>query len=663
MIEVLLVVFTCAFGVAAIRTAQGRTNFARPIVMLAISLPAMPCGLAWLAISHREMTTAEPAVAGRPVEEAHSGFVGSDACMSCHPQEHFSWHNSYHRSMTQVASAKSVVGDFENTTLRLGAASFHLTHDADSFMAEIQMSVPSGNSENFVHATQPIVMTTGSHHQQSYWFSLNDATRGVALFPFAYLIDQQRWVPRGSIFLQPRSRVAQYEAGLWNQNCIKCHSTGALPRANHFVDGNAVYSDRMDTKVAEFGIACESCHGPGERHCQVNRDPVRRYGHHLVGAADDSISNPARMSHQFASQVCGQCHGIFDFYSHASWGKWNERGFGYRPGQDLADSKIRFYVNCSGVTDTEGISGWYGADPRFFWSDGMPRTSGREFNSLVRSACYERGTLSCLSCHKLHQDSSDGRDVKEWADGLVGPGMDGNDACLSCHSDLKSESNLVAHTHHSAESSGSNCYNCHMPYTTYGLLKAIRSHEINSPSVPVTLQTGRPTACNLCHLDQTLQWTSNWMSEWYGSGNVEIPAEHQETASSIVWMLRGDAGQRALAAWACGWPDAVRASGSDWMAPFLAQLLEDPYDAVRLVAERSLRRMPETELGNYDFLDTDENVARVHQRVLDAWRERRSGTQAVEKKRVLIDGNGRLMQSEFEQLLESRDDTPISLLE
>jgi hypothetical protein len=34
---------------------------------------------------------------------------------------------------------------------------------------------------------------------------------------------------------------------------------------------------------------------------------------------------------------------------------------------------------------------------------------------------------------------------------------------------------VTAHTHHASNSSGNECYNCHMPHTTYGVLSAIRS--------------------------------------------------------------------------------------------------------------------------------------------------------------------------------------------
>jgi len=663
MTETLLVIFLCVLTAVATRRAQSRPQRHGLTAMLGVFALAVPCGFAYVSLTHREMITEPPIATDRPLKAAHGGYVGSEACINCHPQEHDSWYHSYHRSMTQPASAASVVGNFDDVTLTFGKTSLHLTHDEDEFLAEIQMPVPYGDTERIVHSVRPIVMTTGSHHQQSYWFSLDDTTRGVAILPFAFLIDHQRWVPRQSIFLRPRSRVTQYEAGLWNQNCIKCHSTGGLPRANHFIDGNSVYSDRMDTQVAEFGIACESCHGPGERHCRINRDPLRRYRHHLGDLPDDSISNPERMPHRLASQVCGQCHGIFDFYTHESWSRWNRNGYSYRPGDDLTSSRIRFYVNCSGTEDMEGISGWHGSDPKLFWSDGMPRTSGREYNALVRSACFEKGTMSCLSCHQMHQDTTDSRDVTEWANDQLHDGFRRNAACVTCHSDLQDDQSLAAHTQHSPSSSGSNCYNCHMPYTTYGLLKAIRSHEISSPSVSATLQTGRPMACNLCHLDQTLEWSSDWMATWYASEETDLPVAHQQTAASIVWMLSGDAGQRALAAWACGWDDAAEVSGTDWMTPSLAQLLEDPYDAIRIIAERTLRHIRETELTDYDFLDADEDVSRIHRQLLEEWRETPHSSGLARGRRVLLDGDGRLLQEEFKKLLDSRDDTPVMLLE
>ena len=70
-----------------------------------------------------------------------------------------------------------------------------------------------------------------------------------------------------------------------------------------------------------------------------------------------------------------------------------------------------------------------------------------------------------------------------------------------------------------------------MPHTTYGLLKAIRSHTISSPDVKRDLMARRPNACNLCHLDKTLDWTSQKMGAWYDSDTPELSEERKTVAA------------------------------------------------------------------------------------------------------------------------------------
>ena len=69
--------------------------------------------------------------------------------------------------------------------------------------------------------------------------------------------------------------------------------------------------------------------------------------------------------------------------------------------------------------------------------------------------------------------------------------------------------------------------NCHMPHTTFGLFVAMRSHRVDSPDLALAVESGRPNACNQCHLDQSLQWTADWLSEWYGHERVQptVPAQ------------------------------------------------------------------------------------------------------------------------------------------
>ncbi|HLM71489.1 MAG TPA: hypothetical protein VK459_02315 [Polyangiaceae bacterium] len=48
------------------------------------------------------------------------------------------------------------------------------------------------------------------------------------------------------------------------------------------------------------------------------------------------------------------------------------------------------------------------------------------------------------------------------------------------------------HSHHPEGSAGSECYNCHMPYTSSALLKGIRSHRVDSPDIAKSIAIGMP---------------------------------------------------------------------------------------------------------------------------------------------------------------------------
>jgi hypothetical protein len=221
----------------------------------------------------------------------------------------------------------------------------------------------------------------------------------------------------------------------------------------------------------------------------------------------------------------------------------------------------------------------------------MIRATGREYNALVESPCYARAkdrshTMTCFTCHTMHKAADDSRSLREWSDDQLSAGAAGDAVCAQCHQ------TATSHSHHRAGSSGSTCENCHMPHTTYGLLKTIRSHQISSPSVQTTIDTGRPNACNLCHLDKTLGWTADRLAEWYGISRPAIGDDEASVAASVLWLLKGDAGQRAIVAQAMGWRPAQEASGTGWLAPYLALTQKDQYDAVRLIASRSAKTLP-----------------------------------------------------------------------
>ncbi len=632
-------------------TGAGRAAIAT-VLVFGVSLPVVT----FARQAYLSPTAIDPAVLDRPTVAPHQDYVSSSRCRSCHPSEYASWDHSYHQSMTQEAVVGSVAGKFDDVTLTAGDWSYHLERRGDEFWAIIERpDNPSGEGAGPRVVEKPIVLTTGSHHYQVYW--LPDTKKGVLrAFPFAFLLDEQKWIPRKAAFLSPPTGPRHEEQARWNNGCAKCHSLDAKWRP---------IRPKTDTQTAELGISCEACHGPGQEHVRANRDPSRRYAQHWAADGDPSIVQPERVDARRASEICGQCHAISRFPNRDEFNQWAHNGYAFRPGDVLADTR----AIVRGVMDRNSpqMQAHLSELPDFiedsFWPDGAVRIAGREYNGLLETPCYQRGEMSCLSCHSMHQQADDPRPVAEWADDQLKPGMRGNRACVQCHERFESEQSLTAHSNHSAGSSGSECQNCHMPYTTYGLLKAIRSHTIDSPSVEGSATSRRPNACNQCHLDKTLAWAAEHLEADYGIAQPVLSEDERTVAASLLWLLRGHAGQRALAAWTMGWEPARQTGGGDWLAPYLGHLLLDPYDAVRLVAHRALRRQPGFEDFAYDALWEPAQRVQASRRAIAIWSRIGRNENLTTGDNVLIERGGELNRSRIRALLAQRDDRPVTFRE
>ena len=388
--------------------------------------------------------------------------MGSDTCRSCHPHQHATWHASYHRTMTQVASPETVIPSFDKIGWKLNGLNYRLEKHDDEILAEMESRVARESSKTRL-IERPVVMTTGSHHMQLFWFPVDrDRRRMLGMFPIVYLKEQDRWIPRMAAFLTFPHPLTT-EGGRWNNTCVKCHATfgRARPEAlsRSTTEELPANSDVFDTHVAEFGIACEACHGPSEKHVAANRNPNYRYVTHLTNRDDSSIVNPAKLSHSRTSQVCGQCHSVWmsdkDLADEAM-----SNGFPYKPGEDLHESKHRLIVEYRNRFDErtrKRVADYPGFLENTFWSDGMVRVTGREYTGLLETPCFQHGEMSCLSCHTMHQSIDDDRDVKQWANDQLKVGMEGDFACVQCHQNFDNDRTLTEHTHHTTGSSGSEC--------------------------------------------------------------------------------------------------------------------------------------------------------------------------------------------------------------
>ena len=577
-----------------------------------------------------------------PVIGPRGDFVGSSACRECHKKNHSSWHQTFHRTMTQKASSETVLAPFDGVTLESRGRRYELSQAGDRFAVslvdpdwesrqirdEIDDSIIDRESEQH-RVTRPVVMTTGSHHMQGFWIP---GGRGNLLrqIPWYYHLAEKRWIPREDAFLEPPGSPRHFM--VWNDNCLSCHSTGGTPGMNQ-------KTQAVQTAVAELGVSCEACHGAGREHVARHAAAGPTASAQRVVATDvgdPTIINPARLDHRGASRVCGQCHSTF---VPPDQDKFLANGYKYRPGDELstAYNLVRFDSQLHTQMERRGTP--------VYWLDGTCWVGGREYLGLVDSKCFTKGQASCLSCHSMHDAPPEEQ---------LAAKMDGDRACVQCHKEYTG-SRLTEHTHHSSGSTGSRCYNCHMPHTSYALLGAIRSHRVDSPRVGTIRGGGRPNACNLCHLDRSSRWASERLVEWYGHKPADL-VEIEETVSNwVLLVLQGDPIQRVLATWHAGWQPARDASGSDWLVPHLADQLDDAYSVNRWAAWQALKSDPRYRELEFDYVGTRSSREAVWTRVRREWAAESSGLDPdLARRTVVIPGEG-LDRKRTEKLLLERD--------
>src|SRR5258708_31639117 len=108
---------------------------------------------------------------------------------------------------------------------------------------------------------------------------------------------------------------------------------------------------------------------------------------------------------------------------------------------------------------------------------------------------------------------------------------------------------------------------------------------------------------------------------------------------------------------------AEQVSGAAWMAFYLAQVLDDPYDAIRFVAYRSLRGLPGFNLFPYDFVAPSRQRFDAQLRTIDVWRGAwHPGAQRAEAQ-LLFNPDGTPRGDIVTRLLRARDHRRVLLRE
>ncbi|HKP11412.1 MAG TPA: cytochrome c3 family protein [Blastocatellia bacterium] len=536
-----------------------------------------------------------PAYTGTRAGRADENYITSKNCVACHAEHYNSWARTYHSRMTQEARAESVQGDFErdNTFDYLGV---HARMEKREGRFSMTLTFADGRTQ-----TYPIERTVGSRRIEQYVTRQNGQ---YIRLPLAYDLVNRRWMSlNGSFFYPDNDNFFQHQAA-WDANCVFCHNVKAQPN----MDG----ARRFNTEVAELGIACGACHGPAAAHAEEAASPVTRTLWHWSGGAAKQVVQPMKLTPERSLMVCGHCHGQRVPEPMSRIQEILGKGDPFNAGEDLS----RYYKPVTRETvierkDKDGRDNSYSFASRF-WGNGSPRLTAYEYQGILRSKCFTAGDpanrINCLTCHTMH-----GGDPK----GMITEENRTNKPCLTCHQQYEGPEALAKHTGHRSDSAGSECATCHMPRAVYGVMTFHPSHDISVPQPQLTAEQGVPNACNLCHLEKSVNWAIRESKRLWPDGYRAItpsPDAQFETAEGPRMLFAGDALTRALAAEAMGGEGMLKPD-AQWAAPYLVEAFADNYPIVRFFAANGLAAGP-WKIPKPDYLA----AAGVRQTALERWR-------------------------------------------
>jgi predicted CXXCH cytochrome family protein len=253
--------------------------------------------------------------------------------------------------------------------------------------------------------------------------------------------------------------------------------TGPLCDGCHSVN----YDIKTETP-SEWNVGCEKCHGAGSAHAAK---PAR-----------DNILNPAKMDYVRANDTCIQCHsqGQPLKAAAAADGKFYDWPVSFQVGQNLSEFWQLEPHKLGELTFTH-------------FPDGTAHKNRMQGNDFTHSLMYARG-VTCFSCHDPHGTPNQAM--------LRAPA---SEVCSTCHTPNGRNGphavSIEAHTHHAANSAGSQCVACHMPKIEQTVADInVASHTFHFVTPAQTDLLKIPNACNQCHKDKTTAWATQALQHW-----------------------------------------------------------------------------------------------------------------------------------------------------
>jgi tetratricopeptide (TPR) repeat protein len=531
-------------------------------------------------------------------------FVGREACVECHQKESGLWQDSHHDLAMQIVNDSTVLGDFDDASFtHFGVTSKFYKKDG-KYIVFTEGS--SGELEEFEVAyvfgvtplQQYLVSFPGGKYQvlPLCWDTRPKAEGGQRWF---HIYNDEQIKSNDVLFW---TRMNQN----WNYMCAECHSTNLRKNYDY-------KTKQYKTSYSEIDVSCEACHGPGSEHV----DWAKMYEKEKRVSVKGDMGLRVRLK--------DLSEGIWVFND-------MQKGTAERTVPGNSDIQIEVCARCharrSALTDDyiygEPFLNTHRVPPldqSFYFDDGQIKEEVYVYGSFLQSKMYQKGVV-CSDCHEPHSTKVYIHD---------------NSLCFRCH--LQQKFDTKEHHFHKPDDKGGSCMDCHMPETTYMVVDPRRDHSIRIPRPDLSKKIGSPNACNQCHQDKSVQWSIDYVTQWYGKDFLTRPhygevfqmarSGNRKSAEKLIDIIQDDSQPVLVKATALPilslYPDArvmevFRKALSD-KEPLIRlnavssldfldvqnrfsiakHLLQDPVKSVRLRATYSLSQTPRSIMTNFDI--------------------------------------------------------------
>ncbi len=387
--------------------------------------------------------------------------------------------------------------------------------------------------------------------------------------------------------------------------CAECHSTNLRKSYDY-------KTEQYNTTFFEINVSCEACHGPGSEHVawakvyekekritvegdkglKIRLKDLNKgtwvFNDMQKGTAERTVP----LSSTIQIEMCGRCHARRSA---------------------LTDD----YIYGQPLLETHRVPP---LEESLYYDDGQIKDEVYVYGSFLQSKMYHQGVI-CSDCHEPHS-------TKVY--------IDENSLCYRCH--LQQKYDTKTHHFHKPEDRGGSCRDCHMAETTYMVVDPRRDHSIRLPRPDLSLKLGSLNACNQCHQDKSIQWSINYMTEWYGrdysqkphygnaihAARLGIPQAEKDliklirdqvqpnivksTALSLLNRYPGENTLEVIRSTLYDKDPMIRMSAISALEPvevntrfaLVKPLLEDPVKSVRLRAVDILGDVPQNAMTSFD---------------------------------------------------------------